>query len=94
MDRISLPAHVIAAQQKLSVGVDGGITRDRLMVVHQQEIVPMIVQDPIVQEYMIGQIARQRNQDAINQVMGTIWFISAIVPLIIIPTIIYFGCRV
>lgn len=74
MDRIPLPPSIIARQQRITVEDNGEITRDRMMIIQQKELVPMT--DPIVRDFIINEMAERNvakyRAQAVPSMVG--WF--------------------
>jgi hypothetical protein len=93
MDRIPLPAEVIARQQKITVAPNGEITRDRMVLVHQKEIVPMY--DPVVREWASSQLAQQRideatTKGAVQAMVVAVFLVFFGIPFGIFMSLVYF----
>jgi hypothetical protein len=93
MDRIPLPPHIIAAQQRIQVNSQGEVTRDRLVVVHQKEIQPVMVTDPVAREYYSRQLGRMDLENSVGAQAGAMMLTALLILLLGIPSFIYVGVR-
>lgn len=91
MERIPLPARVIAKQQRLTTDTEGNITRDRMVIVQQKELVPIVAYDPVVREWATSQLAKDKVNEAVAQGVAQAVIYGGIIMLIGIPSFIYIG---
>ena len=91
MEKIPLPARILAKQQRLTVEADGNITRDRMVVIQQQEVLPVMVHDPVVREWASSQLAQQNIDAATARGVYQAMIISFFIIVFGTPAMIYLG---